>query len=116
MQIRKSNTNKIVLSTLRMQKLVEVQEISYCEAEGSCTKIVLLDGVEFTSTKPLKEIEKKLKEHSFFRINRSQLVNMDAVKEIHKKRNTTITLKNEKALIISHRKIPQFNQFIKLMY
>ncbi len=76
-------------------------EILYCKAEGTYTKICLNNNEEFVASKLLKEVEKLLANHNFFRINISYLVNLDHCYELFIGKKPTLVLSNNAKLCVS---------------
>lgn len=80
------NTNQtteksIGLSTQAGFIFVKIKDILYCKAEGNYCEIYIdQDNKKELITKTLKEFEKLLAAHNFFRIHRSYLINMRRLK------------------------------------
>ncbi|MCF8361138.1 MAG: LytTR family DNA-binding domain-containing protein [Prolixibacteraceae bacterium] len=81
---------KIKINTPSGFRLIELNQLLYCEAEGTYTKLFFNDGEWYYSTYNLGKIEKLIKDYFFIRINRSVLINLSKVKLIDKKDESCI--------------------------
>ncbi len=63
------------------QVLVAVDEIDRIEAEGNYLRFSTRDG-EFHRRGTLREIEERLDPARFLRLNRSEIVRLDAIREV----------------------------------
>ncbi|NQY07307.1 MAG: response regulator transcription factor [Flavobacteriaceae bacterium] len=79
---------------------VPISDIILCEADGSYCEITVNEKKYLTS-KPLKYYEELFENKSFFKANRSVLVNILHITRIHKKE--TIVLSNKKKVTVSVR-------------
>jgi two-component system LytT family response regulator len=52
-----------------------------CESDDNYTKLKLKDGEKLLITRSLKEIEESLEQHSFIRVHRSYLVNLNEIEK-----------------------------------
>lgn len=94
-------------------EIINIDDIIYCEADGSYTTFYTSDSKKYVTSTNLKKVEAILKQDSFFRIHRSALVN---TKHITKFENSgRIILSNNKTLAVSHRNKKNFIQILKLM-
>ena len=92
----------------------QIENILYCEADGSYTKFHLVNGKSHISSTNLKKNELLLKEHLFYRIHRSSLVNLNHIKSYNAS-SGKIVLSNKKTLLVSARNKKSFSQILKLM-
>ncbi|MDA3815922.1 MAG: LytTR family DNA-binding domain-containing protein [Prolixibacteraceae bacterium] len=76
---------KVKINTTSGFRLIELNKLMYCEAEGTYTKLFFEDGGWYYSTYNLGKIENLIKDYFFIRINRSVLINLSKVKLINKK-------------------------------
>lgn len=93
--------------------IIRLDDLIYCEADGSYTNYYTTDNKKYVSSNNLKKIEALLNNTSFYRIHRSILLNLKHVKKFHV--NGKITLTNNKTLIVSARNKKSFFNIIKLM-
>jgi len=75
---------KIALATTDGFTFVHHKDIIRCEAESNYTTVTLMDGNTHLITKTLGHFEKLLFEKKFFRIHKSHLVNLHAVRKFIK--------------------------------
>ncbi len=75
---------KVALTTTDGFTFVHHQNIIRCVAESNYTTVVLIDGTTHLITKTLGHFEKLLFEKDFFRIHKSHLVNLNAVRKFIK--------------------------------
>lgn len=80
-------------------KLVKIlfNEILYIEAQGDYLKIIILSG-SFTTQVTLKAMEEILNLPNFFRVQRSFILNLEAVRSIN---GNTVELTNGKSIAIA---------------
>jgi two-component system LytT family response regulator len=80
--IGSSNQKKIGINSIGSIIYVNLSDILYFEADGSYTKVVLVDGKQITSSKVLKHFEYILNEHMmFYRCHKSFMVNIYHIDE-----------------------------------
>jgi len=91
----------IVIKQEGKYKKFFIEEILYCKAEGAYTKICLNNNEEFIVSKLLKEVEKILANHIFFRLNRSYLVNLEHCYELLTGKKPTLVLSNNAKFCVS---------------
>lgn len=77
----KSKGGKIALATKESIEFVWPEEIISCSSESNYTMIYLSNGRKKLISKTLKEVEKWLLPHGFFRAHHSHLVNLQHIKE-----------------------------------
>lgn len=73
------NQQKLVISQAEGFDVVNIDQIVYCKADGNYTSFSLLDGRKIISSHTLRFYENKLCRQSFFRIQRSYLINLNYV-------------------------------------
>jgi len=78
---KQPNFSRISLSTQDGLVILHVDEIIYCEASGTYTIFYLKNREKIIVSKTLKEYEELLKDHSFFRVHNSFLINLNEVKK-----------------------------------
>lgn len=74
-----SSIQRIALPTMEGLKLVPVDSIISCASEGNYTIFFMKDKQKIVVSRPLKEVEEMLEEHSFFRVHHSYIVNMNEI-------------------------------------
>ncbi len=79
-------TKRAGFPTMNGFVFVEIDEIMYCEANGSYTKLNLINKKSILVSQHLKEIEEQLPLNIFFRIHHSFLINLNCIKSYVKGR------------------------------
>lgn len=93
---------------------MDLNDIQYFEAEGSYTMIHHKGGQDMT-VKKIKHFEDLLAtDMRFFRIHRSYVVNMTAIKKYSKKDGLFVIFDNKKELAISKEKKDEFEELLKI--
>jgi two-component system LytT family response regulator len=93
--------------------IFDIDDILYCEADGSYTNFYTKDNKVYTTSNNLKKVESILTHATFFRIHRSTLLNL---KHIIQYNNTgELVLSNKKRLLVSSRNKTNFLRILKLM-
>lgn len=97
---------------------VNVADIAYVCSENSITFLFTKDGHRFIYSKTVEQLNMELDQDQFFQINRSQIVNIDAIKEIHPFLNQRLSLKlilpvpEEREFIVSRQKLSIFKEWV----
>jgi two-component system, LytTR family, response regulator len=73
--------NKIALPTMEGLQLIPIESIVSCESDDNYTNLKLKNGKKLLVTRSLKEMEETLEQHSFIRVHRSYLVNMNEIEK-----------------------------------
>lgn len=93
---------------------MDLQDIMYFEAEGSYTIIHHKGGQDMT-VKKIKHFEDLLATDTrFFRIHRSYIVNMTAIKKYSKKDGLFVIFDNKQELPVSKEKKDDFEELLKI--
>ena len=105
---RKSDQKNICLSTADGIEFVRVDNIMYCEANGSYTNFFFENQQKLIVSKNLKEYESILKDHSFMRVHNSFLINLRKVKKYVKSDGGYILMNNDDTISISPKRKEDF--------
>lgn len=100
--------NRICLATADGLEFLQVEDILYCEANGSYTTFHLRDARKIVVSKNLKEYENLLEEHPFMRVHNSFLINLRHVQRYVKSEGGYILMKNNAHISISLKKREEF--------
>jgi two-component system LytT family response regulator len=106
--MRTSAPQKIMLPTLEGFEIVNISTIVHCEAVDNFTRFHFEAGAPMLICRTLKYFEEVLKEHRFFRIHRSYMINPDFVVRYSKGKGGYVTMKNNQELEISPNKKKEF--------
>jgi len=73
--------NKIALPTMEGLQMIPIESIVSCESDDNYTNLKLKNGKKLLVTRSLKDIEESLEQHSFIRVHRSYLVNLNEIEK-----------------------------------
>jgi len=93
--------------------IVDIDDILYCEADGSYTNFYTKDNKVYTTSCNLKKVEGILIQTTFFRIHRSTLLNLKHIVQFN--HTGELVLSNKKKLMVSSRNKTNFLRILKLM-
>ncbi len=114
--LKPSTENRYEKIAVPMQsgfELIETENILYCQADDNYTNIFLNDDNKILVSKTLGFFEKQLIDKGFFRIHKSYLVNLNAIKSYHKGKGGTVVLNNGKSLPVASSKKAGLLSFYK---
>ncbi|MFK8007144.1 MAG: LytR/AlgR family response regulator transcription factor [Saprospiraceae bacterium] len=110
--ILKGNINnqfqKLALPTNDGFSFVELNDILRCEAEGNYTLFHMNNASKIVVCRTLKTYHDILTDFNFFRISRSQLINLKYIKNFTRKRNSTVTMTDGSILSVSFGRKDEF--------
>lgn len=95
--IPQSNTDKIFVKSEGKLIKILLSEILYVEAQGDYLKIVIPSG-DYSTQLTLKSMDEILSQPNFFRVQRSFILNLEAVRSIN---GNTVELTNGKSISIA---------------
>ena len=95
-----SVSGKITIPQQDGFEVVDVNDILFCKADDNYTEIYFENTKKLVS-KTLKYFEDILKEHSFVRIHKSYLVNINTVVKYKKGKGGSVILTNGKEIMVS---------------
>jgi len=73
--------NKIAMPTMEGLQMIPVDSIISCESDSNYTILLLKNNKRIVVSRTLKEIEELLEEHSFIRVHRCYLANLNEVEK-----------------------------------
>jgi two-component system, LytTR family, response regulator len=111
-QKQPSTEAKIGIAMADKILFINVNEILYCEAQGSYTDLHMEGGKKIVSSKSLGEFESQLMSRNFFRIHHSLLINLNKVKEFQRLDGGYVVMENNKKLEVSQRRRKDFLETI----
>lgn len=104
----------IALPTADGLTFASVNDIVYCTADGSYTRMFMVDKNEILLSKTLGDVEEMLSEYNFFRIHHSSLINLKQVKKYIRGEGGEVIMSNGKSLIVARtRKTDFLNVFTR---
>lgn len=96
--------NKIALPTMEGLQMVLVESILYCESDDNYTILILKNNTKLVVSRTLKEVEEMLQEHSFVRVHRSYLVNINEIEKYIKGEGGYLLMTNGAMVDVSRNK------------
>jgi two-component system, LytTR family, response regulator len=103
----------IALPSTNGLTFTSVNDIIYCTADGSYTRIFLADKNEILLSKTLGEVAYLLNEYSFFRIHHSSLINLKQVKKYTRGEGGEVLMSNGKSLMVARTRKADFLNVFK---
>jgi len=104
----------IALPTTEGLTFASVNDIVFCTADGSYTRVCMLDKSDVLLSKTLGDVEEMLSEYHFFRIHHSTLVNLKQVKKYIRGEGGEVVMSNGKSLLVARtRKVDFLNVFTR---
>ena len=100
--------NKLALPTSDGYYFVELENIIRCSSESNYTFFHLTSGKKILVSKTLKVFNTLLEDHNFFRISRSDLVNLNHIVKFGRQKTPTVTLSDDTTLTLSLRRTEAF--------
>jgi len=95
---------KIALPSLDGIEFYDISEILRCEADRAYCKFYLTNGSKIIVSKALREFEDLLNECNFFRVHKSNMVNLNHIKKYVKGKGGYVVLSDESHVNVSVRK------------
>ena len=95
---------RIALPTMEGLKLVPIDSIISCASEGNYTIFLMKDKQKIVVSRPLKEVEEMLEEHSFFRVHHSYIVNMNEIDRFIKSEGGYLIMSDGSSVDVSRSK------------
>lgn len=100
---------KVGIPVLGGIDFLTISEIILCKSEDNCTDFYLLNKRKITATKTLKWVEELMKEHHFFRVHDSYLINLNHIKKYKKGgEGGVVELTDQKEADVSRRRKDEF--------
>jgi two-component system LytT family response regulator len=96
--------SKIALPTMEGLQMIPVETIIRCESEGNYTILLLKNKQKIIVSTVLKDIEEMLEDHSFARVHRSYLVNLNEVEKFVKGEGGYLVMSDGSTVDVSRNK------------
>jgi len=107
-RIQMSATHKIQLCTEEGIRFVDVSNIVYIKADGSYSIVKMTNGKSCLLSRLLKDFEEQLLKHSFFRLSKSYLVNMQQIAMYRRIDGGTVEMSDGTLILVPRRKREEF--------
>ena len=105
-QVFNNDSDTLILSLQDSFQVIELKDLVYCESDKGYTTFYIQGGKKHLASKPLKEFEEQLSQHTFTRPHQSFMVNLKFIEKYDK--SGTIHLKNGVKIPVSTRKKESF--------
>jgi len=96
--------NRMCLHTQEKIEVVDIQDVVRCESSDNYTIFYFENGQKLMVTRTLKNFEKQLEKHQFFRSHQSHLVNLKYLQSFVRTEGGYLLLKNGDQVPVSVRK------------
>lgn len=110
---KEESFSKIVIPSNDGYNVIDLNDIIYCEACDSYTKIHTDEPKVHLISKPLKEYDELLSDKGFYRVHKSYLVNVNHIRKIIKGIGAAVIMSDKTNIPISMRKKDEFFQSLK---
>lgn len=106
----------LALSTSKGLIFIKIKDIMYFEADGSYTHVIMSSGDKHLVSKSLTNFEEVLIDNPlFFRSHKSNLVNLNFIKQYIRGEGGELIMANDKSIVLSRNKKQEFlNLFNKI--
>lgn len=108
-------TERLGLPTEKGVEFIDVNAIVRCEASSNYTFIYLSNKQKIVICRTLKQLEEALKPFPFFRIHKSHLVNLKAIKGYKKGDHSFVTLEDGTELPVSRHIKADFESMVAVI-
>lgn len=107
---RGEQLEKIALASMEGLQFVNLDEIMYCESQDNYTQFFLTDGRRIMVSKTIKFFEEMLDQAKFFRVHRSNIINLRYIDKYVKGEGGFVVLKQGARIPVSRRRKESFLQ------
>ena len=107
------NKWRILVSHSEGKSIIDINEIIWLEGKNNYTLIHIRDKKSLTVAKTLKEFESSVKGNNFFRVHKSDIINLNYISDYTNHDGGFITMKGGVKITISRRRIKEFEEAIK---
>lgn len=106
----------LALSTSKGLIFIKIKDVMYFEADGSYTHVIMSSGDKHLVSKSLTNFEEVLTDNPmFFRSHKSNLVNLNFIKQYIRGEGGELIMVNDKSIVLSRNKKQEFlNLFNKI--
>ncbi len=109
-----NNVNqRLILPATDGYHFVALKNIIRCESQNNYTFFYLTNGKKILVSKTLKVFSKMLEDHNFFRISRSDLINLSHIEKIGRQKSPSVTLSDKTVLNVSLRRKESFLKLLE---
>ena len=101
---------KVALPSMEGLQFVNLDEIIYCESQDNYTQFFLTDGRRIMVSKTIKHFEELLNPDNFFRVHRSNIINLKYIDKYVKGEGGYVVMKKGERIPVSRRRKEAFLQ------
>lgn len=94
----RNESKKLVLKNTDAIHVVTIKDILFAKSDNNYTSFLLTNGKSILVSKPLKSFDEKLRDHNFFRVHQTFLINLVYI--------TSFDKRNEEVILNDHHAIP----------
>ncbi|MCC7379040.1 MAG: LytTR family transcriptional regulator DNA-binding domain-containing protein, partial [Chitinophagaceae bacterium] len=105
--------DKLIIPSIEGFHFTNFHEILYCFAVSNYTEFHLLGNKKILSSYTLGYYDELLKDHGFFRIHRSYLINLSHIKMYRRGDGGTVIMENDEEIEVSRNKKESFLKILK---
>lgn len=109
----KGDSNRLILPDTYGFKVVNINDVIRCEADGCYTHLYMKNKSEITVSKPMSNFNDILPHDSFCRVHSKHIVNLNFMKQYVKGRTGKIILENGDEVVVAERKKKDFFEQLK---
>jgi two-component system LytT family response regulator len=113
LSLENKSHKKIIIKTFDNIHLVPVDEILYCESDGSYTTVHILNQEKIIVSAYLKDYEEMLSDSGFFRVHKSYLINLGFIRRFEKAEGGYIILEGDVKIPVASRKREQLMEMFE---
>lgn len=107
---------KLCLPSVAGFEVIDIKDIILCVAEGAYTNFILTGNKKITTSRPLLDYEQLLQDNSFIRVHKSNLINVNHVKQYIRGEGGSVILSNGMEIEVSRRKKEHFIEIMKATF
>ncbi len=107
---------KLCLPSVSGFQVIDIKDIIVCIAEGAYTNFILTDNKKVMASRPLLDYEQLLYDNSFIRVHKSNLINVNHVKQYLRGEGGSVILSNGMEIEVSRRKKEHFIEMMKAVF
>ncbi|NNF34097.1 MAG: response regulator transcription factor [Saprospiraceae bacterium] len=103
-ELDQNNVRRIALPTFEGLEFILLNDILYCESDGTYSILHFTNGHKMIISKPLLYLEEVLCDYHFFRVHNSFIINLDHVIKYSRGAGGEVTMKNGDVVRVSRSK------------
>jgi len=109
--LENNSVRRVALPTFDGMEFVLMEDILYCQSDGSYTHVILKNDTKLYISKTLRFLEEALCDYHFFRVHNSYIVNLQYVERFSRTDGGRIIMSNGYAVKVSRSKKDELLKF-----